>query len=122
MEYRTKYSSARAMGFVAQDVVKLLHNLGADLPIVDRYNGYLAIQYQNTIPLLARAIRRWRKESKANRRYQVENKVKMTVYNPQDIQVAMNILNGITITGVQAARSVSALASILESGETGRDR
>lgn len=46
----------------------------------------------------------------------MENKVKMTVYNPQDIQVAMNILNGITITGVQAARSVSALASILESG------
>lgn len=46
----------------------------------------------------------------------MENKVKMTVYSPQDIQVAMNILNGITITGVQAARSVSALASILESG------
>lgn len=46
----------------------------------------------------------------------MENKVKMTVYNPQDIQVAMNILNGITITGVQAARSISALASILESG------
>lgn len=56
VEYRTKYSSARAMGFVAQDVVKLLYNLGVDLPMVDRYNGYLAIQYQNTIPLLAGAI------------------------------------------------------------------
>ena len=56
VEYRTKYSSARAMGFVAQDVMKLLYNLGVDLPMVDRYNGYLAIQYQNTIPLLAGAI------------------------------------------------------------------
>ena len=47
----------------------------------------------------------------------MENKVKITAYNPQDIQVAMNILNGITITGVQAARAISALASILESGK-----
>lgn len=56
VEYRTKYSNARAMGFVAQDVVKLLHKLGVDLPMVDRYNGYLALQYQNAIPLLAGAI------------------------------------------------------------------
>ena len=41
------------MGYVAQDVVELLHRLGLDLPLTDRYNGYLAIQYQNMIPLLS---------------------------------------------------------------------
>ena len=51
--YRTKYSGTRSMGYVAQDVVELLHRLGLDLPLTDRYNGYLAIQYQNIIPLLS---------------------------------------------------------------------
>ncbi len=41
-----------AMGFVAQDVVKLLHKLELSYPLVDRYDGYLALQYQNLIPLI----------------------------------------------------------------------
>jgi hypothetical protein len=53
VSYRTKYSGTRSMGYVAQDVVELLHTLGVDLPLTDRYNGYLAIQYQNMIPLLS---------------------------------------------------------------------
>lgn len=37
-------------------------------------------------------------------------------YTPGDIKVAMNVLNGLTTTGVLAARSVVTLATILESG------
>ncbi len=50
--YKTKRSSMDAMGFVAQDVVKLLHKLELSYPLVDRYDGYLALQYQNLIPLI----------------------------------------------------------------------
>lgn len=50
--YKTKRSGMDAMGFVAQDVVKLLHKLGLSYPLVDRHDGYLALQYQNLIPLI----------------------------------------------------------------------
>ena len=50
--YKTKRSGMDAMGFVAQDVVKLLHKLELSYPLVDRYDGYLALQYQNLIPLI----------------------------------------------------------------------
>lgn len=50
--YKTKRCGMDAMGFVAQDVVKLLHKLGLSYPLVDRHNGYLALQYQNLIPLI----------------------------------------------------------------------
>lgn len=56
VSYRTKRSDTPAIGFVAQDVVKLLHNLGLDYPLVGQYDGYLALQYQNIIPVLAGAV------------------------------------------------------------------
>lgn len=43
-------------------------------------------------------------------------KTEMMAYSPGDIKVAMNVLNGLTTTGVLAARSVVTLATILESG------
>ena len=44
-------------------------------------------------------------------------KTEMMAYSPGDINVAMNVLNGLTTTGVLAARSVVTLATILESGK-----
>ena len=44
-------------------------------------------------------------------------KTEMMAYSPGDIKVAMNVLNGLTTTGVLAARSVVTLATILESGK-----
>lgn len=55
VSYRTIHSDTRAIGFVAQDVVKLLRDLGADLPLVDDRGEFMAIQYQNIIPLLVLA-------------------------------------------------------------------
>lgn len=45
------------------------------------------------------------------------DKSEIMAYNPGDIKVAMNVLNGLTTTGVLAARSVVTLATILESGK-----
>ena len=44
-------------------------------------------------------------------------KTEMMAYSPGDIKVAMNVLNGLTTTGVLAARSVVTLATLLESGK-----
>ena len=44
-------------------------------------------------------------------------KTEMMAYSPGDIKVAMNVLTGLTTTGVLAARSVVTLATILESGK-----
>ena len=44
-------------------------------------------------------------------------KTEMMADSPGDIKVAMNVLNGLTTTGVLAARSVVTLATILESGK-----
>lgn len=45
------------------------------------------------------------------------DKSEIMAYSPGDIKVAMNVLNGLTTTGVLAARSVVTLATILESGK-----
>lgn len=45
------------------------------------------------------------------------DKTEIMAYTPGDIKVAMNVLNGLTTTGVLAARSVVTLATILESGK-----
>ena len=47
----------------------------------------------------------------------MSGKTEMMAYSPGDIKVAMNVLNGLTTTGVLAARSVVTLATILESGK-----
>lgn len=62
ISYKTKRSGTPAVGFVAQDVVKLLQKLNLDYPLVNRYDGYLALQYQNLIPLLVGALQAQQKE------------------------------------------------------------
>lgn len=47
----------------------------------------------------------------------MENKTEILAFSPGDIKAAMNVLNGLTVTGVMAARSISTLATILESGK-----
>ena len=60
--YKTKRSGTPAIGFVAQDVVELLNKLNLNYPLVDRHDGYLALQYQNLIPILAGALQAQQKE------------------------------------------------------------
>lgn len=42
---------------------------------------------------------------------------KMMVYSQEDIQAVMLFLNSLAVTGVTAARQISATATILESGK-----
>lgn len=57
VQYFTKRSGSKGLGFVAQHVEKALKNLNLDFPLVGRNDdGYLTLCYQNIIPLIVPVV------------------------------------------------------------------
>lgn len=60
--YAYKDSDVRSMGYIAQDIDRLLEDLDIDLPLVDHTRDYLSIPYGTDGVLYAGAIRQQQKE------------------------------------------------------------
>ena len=63
-----KDNGIRSIGFIAQDVKKILKKMDLDLPIVNKHDGYFCIPYAVYVALLAGAVREQEKEISRIRR------------------------------------------------------
>lgn len=63
-----KDNGIRSIGFIAQDVKKILKKMDLDLPIVNKHDGYFCIPYAVYVALLAGAIQEQGKEISKIRR------------------------------------------------------
>lgn len=68
-----KDNGIRSIGFIAQDVKKILKKMDLDLPIVNKHDGYFCIPYAVYVALLAGAVREQEKEISKIRREMEKN-------------------------------------------------
>lgn len=68
-----KDNGIRSIGFIAQDVKKILKKMDLDLPIVNKHDGYFCIPYAVYVALLAGAVQEQEKEIRKIRREMEKN-------------------------------------------------
>ena len=57
-----KDNGIRSIGFIAQDVIKILKKMDLNLPVVNKHDGYFCIPYAVYVALLAGAVQEQEKE------------------------------------------------------------
>ena len=67
MSFVFKDSGIPAVGFIAQDVHKILSKIHSELPIVNKHKGYFCIPYAVYVALLAGAVQEPEQEIKTIR-------------------------------------------------------
>ncbi len=73
VEFTFKQTGSRHIGFIAQDVAKVLREENVNLPIVGELKGYLTLPYASYVALLAGALQEQGKEIKALRTEVLQN-------------------------------------------------